>query len=107
MRADTVCGLPVHHIAWASIAMLLTGCASPYVATDRSIARQQLKPEGLGEAIAHARSRSLVYRDKVVELGESERLLSNGLLTFGAARGARTREHGVGRDVGRDLGLVK
>jgi len=84
MRADTVCGLPVHHIAWASIAMLLTGCASPYVATDRSIARQQLKPEVLGEAIAHARSRSLVYRDKVVELGESERLLSNGLLTFGA-----------------------
>ena len=84
MNAETVCGLQIHRIAWASIVTLLTGCASPYVATDRSVSPQQLKPQVLGEAIAQARSRSLDYRDKVVELGESERLLSNGLLTLGA-----------------------
>lgn len=85
MKADTVCSLRIDRVAWASIIALLTGCASPYVATDRSAVAQQLKPQLLGDAIRHARARSLEYRDKVVELGESERLLSNGLLTLGAA----------------------
>ncbi len=84
MRVDTVGGLQIDCIAWAAIVTLLTGCASPYVVSDRSLGGQQLKPQVLGEAIAQARSRSLDYRDKVVELGESERLLSNGLLTLGA-----------------------
>ena len=84
MKTNMVCGLRIHRIAWASIVTLLTGCASPYVAMDRSITTRQLHPEALGEAIMQARSRSLDYRDKVVELGESERLLSNGLLTLGA-----------------------
>jgi hypothetical protein len=85
MKADTICNLRIDRVAWASIVALLTGCASPYVATDRSVVTQQLKPQVLGDAIRQARARSLDYRDKVVELGESERLLSNGLLTLGAA----------------------
>lgn len=85
MKADTICSLRIDRVAWASIVALLTGCASPYVATDRSVVAQQLKPQMLGDAIRQARARSLDYRDKVVELGESERLLSNGLLTLGAA----------------------
>jgi len=28
MKAGTFCGLQIHHIAWASIVALLTGCAS-------------------------------------------------------------------------------
>lgn len=84
MKADTICSLRIDRVACASIIALLTGCASPYVATDRSVVAQQLKPQVLGDAIRQARARSLDYRDKVVELGESERLLSNSLLTLGA-----------------------
>lgn len=84
MNANTLCGLQINRIGWVVIVTLLTACASPYVATDRSALAQQLKPQILGEAIMRARARSLEYHDKVVELGDSERLLSNGLLTLGA-----------------------
>ncbi|OYV02366.1 MAG: hypothetical protein CFE45_00650 [Burkholderiales bacterium PBB5] len=85
MSADTVCGLRVRLIAWATIVALLGGCASPYVATDRTVLERHLKPKVLGDAIKQADAQTLVYREKVVELGESERLLSNSLLTLGAA----------------------
>ena len=70
------------HVALA-VALLLSGCASPYVVLDQPAPNDDVRPKALANAIAGARAVEGKYRDKVVELGEGERALSNGLLSLG------------------------
>jgi len=72
-------------LALAITALLLNACVSPYVALDNQPpSNQGVKPQALAEAIGAARAVEGKYRDKVVELGEGERALSNSLLSLGA-----------------------
>ena len=72
------------HTACAAV-LLLGGCASPYVQLEHRDKIDDVRPAALAEAIADARAVEARYRDKVIELGEAERSLSNGLLGIGTA----------------------
>lgn len=66
-------------------ALALAGCASPYVTNSPPSTTVQYAPATLSYALAYSRSQHDLYRAKVVELGDSERILSNGLITLGGA----------------------
>lgn len=72
----------VRHTAIASV-FALGGCASPYVVLDKPADVDDARPKALADAIAGARGVQNKYREKVIELGESERGLSNSLLGLG------------------------
>ena len=67
-----------------AMALLLGGCASPYVKVNRSELSQGIRPAALAHEIVYARTRQGIYNDKIIELGEAERKLSNGLLGLGS-----------------------
>lgn len=69
-------------------ALVVTGCASPYVPlTPRPEVQRQaaavVQPPALGISIDEAHDFQALYRAKVIELGEADRALANGLLTLG------------------------
>lgn len=64
-------------------AVVLSGCASPYVALEKRPELDASRPVTLPTAISDARNVQTQYRAKVVELGEAERALSNSLLGLG------------------------
>jgi hypothetical protein len=65
------------------VAVLLASCASPYVNLPARPETDDTHPAVLGGAIANARAVENQYRAKVIELGESERSVSNSLIGIG------------------------
>jgi hypothetical protein len=72
----------IRHTAIASV-FALGGCASPYVLLEKPSEVDDARPKALADAIAGARGVQNKYREKVIELGDSERALSNSLLGLG------------------------
>lgn len=64
-------------------ALLLAGCASPYVRLSPDSDALAVQPQVLADAIGAARAKQREYHDQVINLGESERALSNSLLGLG------------------------
>ncbi len=65
-------------------ALLLSGCASPYVRLSPASDALDVQPQVLADAIGTARAKQREYHDQVINLGEAERALSNSLLGLGA-----------------------
>ena len=63
---------------------MLTGCANPYVKLGALDTSKAYTATTLPAAFDYTRSAHRQYRDKVIELGDAERNLSNGLITLGA-----------------------
>ncbi len=64
-------------------ALLLSGCASPYVRLSPASDALDVQPQVLADAIGTARAKQREYHDQVINLGEAERALSNSLLALG------------------------
>ena len=64
-------------------ALLLAGCASPYVRLSPDSDALAVHPQVLADAIGTARAKQREYHDQVINLGEAERALSNSLLGLG------------------------
>ncbi len=67
------------------MAALLAGCASPYVTRPAAGPGDKDQAVSLSAALAYSRETRELYRAKIIELGESERALSNTLVSLGGA----------------------
>ena len=81
-RPATACPARLRGSALAA-AVLLSGCASPYVRLSPGSDTLDVQPQVLADAIGTARAKQREYHDQVINLGESERALSNSLLGLG------------------------
>jgi hypothetical protein len=79
------CARPSSRATALAIAMALSACASPYAppVTLAEPAGASIRPPELAHAFALAQQKHSSYRAKVIELGESERNFSNGVLGLG------------------------
>lgn len=71
------------NVALAGSVLLLAACASPYVRAPLPPAPANGGPPSVDAAVAYAYQVQGLYRDKLAELGEEERRLSNGLIGLG------------------------
>jgi hypothetical protein len=68
----------------ACVALACAGCASPYVTvTDTEVAQHATDPMTLPQAIGMERAYHDKWRQKAIDLGDTERNLSSGLITLG------------------------
>jgi hypothetical protein len=67
----------------AAMSIVLVGCANPYVRVIAPDTSKSYPPASLAYALEYSRTYHDAYRDKVIELGDAERTLSNGLITLG------------------------
>ena len=84
MKKKTPLAAPAMGRMALGIALLVGGCASPYVKVNRHEQVQGIHPAELAAEIGYARKRQDIYNDKIIELGEAERTLSNSLLGLGS-----------------------
>ncbi|WP_395060027.1 hypothetical protein [Polaromonas sp.] len=72
-------------VALLAAVLLLSACAgTPYVRIDSTDSTVPTEPPTLPASIRHAEGVQRIYRDKLIELGDAERHLSNGLIGLGA-----------------------